>query len=110
MQKNIINFSTNWNNKLDCIAFTTIRLKNSTKYQIGKEYEIHLKNTLKKRARIEGIKLIYFHQINEYIAYIDTGYSSEEEKKIIKKMYSNINLKTQPFSFILLKSLPKNEL
>ena len=107
MQKDIINFSTNWNNKLDCMAFTTIRLKNSAKYQIGKKYEIHLKNTLKKRARIEDIKTIYFDQINQYIAYIDTGYSLEEVKKILIKMYPKINVQTQPFYFILLKSLPK---
>ncbi|WP_299012027.1 hypothetical protein [uncultured Polaribacter sp.] len=105
MPNNIINFSANWNNKLDCMAFTTIRLRNSNKYQIGKEYKIILKKNFKKNARIEAIKTIYFNQINEFIAHLDTGYSAHETKNIIKKMYSKVNLETQPFSFILLKTL-----
>lgn len=105
MPKDTINFSTNWNNKLDCMAFTTIRLRNSNKYQIGREYKIILKKDFKKNARIEDIKTIYFNQINEFIAHLDTGYSAHETKNIIKKMYSKINLETQPFSFILLKTL-----
>lgn len=105
MPNNIINFSTNWNNKLDCMAFTTIRLRNSNKYQIGKEYKIILKKNFKKNTRIEAIKTIYFNQINEFIAHLDTGYSAHETKNIIKKMYSKVNLETQPFSFILLKTL-----
>ena len=100
-----INFSYNWNNKLNCKAFTTIRLKNSKKYQIGKEFKILLKKELLKSAVIEDIRTIYLNQINEFIAHLDTGYSAHETKNIIKKMYSKINLETQPFSFILLKTL-----
>lgn len=100
-----INFSYNWNNKLNCKAFTTIRLKNVNKYQIGKEYNILLKKQLLKSAIIEDIKTIYFNQINEFIARVDTGYSAEETKNILKKMYSKINLETQPFSFILLATI-----
>lgn len=100
-----INFSYNWNNKLNCKAFTTIRLKNVNKYQIGKEYNILLKKQLLKSAIIEDIKTIYFNQINEFIARVDTGYSAEETKNILKKMYSKINLETQPFSFILLSTI-----
>ena len=105
MSSNTINFSTNWNNKLDCMAFTTIRLRNSNKYQIGREYRILLKKKFKKNARIEAIKTIHYNQINEFIAHIDTGYSAHETKNIIQKMYSKINLEKQPFSFILLKSI-----
>lgn len=100
-----INFSYNWNNKLNCKAFTTIRLKNVNKYQIGKEYNILLKKQLLKSAIIEDIKTIYFNQINEFIARVDTGYSAEETKNILKKMYSKINIETQPFSFILLSTI-----
>lgn len=100
-----INFSYNWNNKLNCKAFTTIRLKNVNKDQIGKEYNILLKKQLLKSAIIEDIKTIYFNQINEFIARVDTGYSAEETKNILKKMYSKINLETQPFSFILLATI-----
>ena len=105
MRHNNIKFCANWNNKLDCSAFTTIRPKDSERFQIGREYKIILKNTFKKNARIEAIKTIYYHQINEFIAQMDTGYSAHETKNIIKKMYSKVNLERQPFSFILLKTI-----
>ena len=100
-----INFSYNWNNKLHCKSFTTIRLRNVNKYQIGKEYNILLKKQLLKSAVIEDIKTIYFNQINEFIARVDTGYSAFETKNILKKMYSKVNLEKQPFSFILLSTI-----
>lgn len=105
MATDSINFSTNWNNKLDCIAFTTIRLKNPKKYIIGKKYKILLKKELKKQAIIKDIKHFFINDINEYVAYLDTGYSASETIEIVKKMYSKVNLDKQPFSFILLKTI-----
>lgn len=101
----IINFSTNWNNKLDCKCFTTLRLKNPKKYQLNKQYLINLKKNPIKKAEIIGIKTIFFKDINEYIAHLDTGYSLEETKNILLKMYPNIKTHTQPFYFILLKTI-----
>lgn len=101
----IINFSTNWNNKLDCNCFTTLRLKNDKKYQLNHTYRIDLKKKPFKKAEILEIKSIYFIQINEFIARLDTGYSAQETKDIIKKMYPKVNLSTQPFYFILLKTV-----
>ncbi|MAC86382.1 MAG: hypothetical protein CMC94_05490 [Flavobacteriales bacterium] len=80
-------------------------MKNSNKYQIGREYEIRLKNKFKKNATIQAIKTTYCNQINEFIAHIDTGYSAQETQNIIKKMYPKIDLEKQPLSFILLKSV-----
>jgi len=105
MNPQTINFSTNWNNKLDCKCFTTIRLKNEKKYQHNKVYGIYINKKPVKKAEIIDIKTIFFNQINEYIAMLDTGYSAHEAKEILKKMYPNINLETQPFSFILLKTI-----
>ncbi len=100
-----INFSSNWNNKLDCKCFTTLRLKNEKKYQLNKEYLINLKKNPIKKAEIIGIKTIFFNDINEYIANLDTGYSLEETKNILLKMYPTIKTQTQPFYFILLKTI-----
>lgn len=101
----VINFSTNWNNKLDCKCFTTLRLKNDKKYQLNKQYLINLKKNPIKKAEIIAIKTIFFKDINEYVARLDTGYSLEETKNIILKMYPNIKTQTQPFYFILLKTI-----
>lgn len=95
-----IAFSYNWNNKLDCKAFTTIRLHNPYKYRVGSFYRVgaigHDFN-----VKIIDIKVIPFGKINEYMARIDTGYSLEECKNIMRKMYSDIEDKTL-VDFILL--------
>lgn len=106
MSKDIINFSTNWNNKVACNYFTTIRLKNCKKYEIGKTYEIHLQGKFLKHALIEDIKTIKLADVNEFIGGLDTGYSAHETKEIMKRMYGNKvqDINTQPFYFILLKT------
>lgn len=94
-------FSTNWNNKLDCKAFTTLRLPNQ-KYTIGKEFNIIFKGVSKGTGIIHSIKTIGFQDINEYIARIDTGYSAKECKDILRKMYPNVDFAVQKLAFILI--------
>lgn len=102
----VINFSYNWNNKLDCKCFTTIRLTNSNKYRVGFEYEIQLKNQRIKNARIVGIKVFTLDGINEFISRIDTGYSKEETIKIINRMYPDtVNNVNKSFMLILLETV-----
>ncbi len=97
-----INFSYNWNNKLNCNSFTTIRLEDNEKYIIGKLYQILLNKTINSDANIISIKSFYLTQLNDFIAYIDTGYNKEECTKIMKTMYKNVNFQTKKLSFILL--------
>lgn len=106
MSNNVINFSTNWNNKLANRYFTTIRLKNCKKYIIGKSYCIQLQRKFLKNALIEDIKTIYLKDINEFIAGLDTGYSAHETKQMLTNMYSKKvdDINRQPFYFILLKT------
>ena len=101
-----INFSYNWNNKLDCNSYTTIRLANKTKYKRGEVYQINLKDKKHHEAKILGITSVQsIYHISEFIARIDTGYSAREAIGIIEKMYSKkrLNLRTQPFYVILLE-------
>jgi len=106
MPVNIINFSTNWNNKLACKFFTTIRLKNENKYAHNKVYTIQLQRKPLKQAEVIEIKNFHLHQLTEVAASLDTGYSLEETKAMLTKMYSKkVNVNTHPFSLILLKSV-----
>jgi len=100
-----IKFSYNWNNKLNCFVFTTIRLENESKYKIEETYNIYLKENLIKTAQIIDIKTIYLHQINSYIALLDTGYSVAETKELFKKMYPTTDFSKQKLSLILLKEM-----
>lgn len=96
-----IKFSYNWNNKLDCKAFTTLRLHNPNKYKKGEEYKVFLKEEELVPVVIAGIRVIPFKDINDYIARLDTGYSLEECRKIIKRMFKHVEDDTL-FDFILL--------
>lgn len=86
-----IRFSYNWNNKLHCQAFTTLRLHNPRKYQVGKKLDIYLREKTKwtfiAQGEIKEIKTFKASKINDFIAFLDTGYNREECLKIIQRMY-----------------------
>lgn len=101
-----LRFSYNWNNKLNCKAFTTIRLSES--YKPGEEYKIVLmpkgKNPeVKGVAKIIEIKKFFLDQINEFISQLDTGYSKYGCVDIIKRMYPSADWTKQKLSLILFK-------
>lgn len=96
-----LKFSYNWNGKIDNIAFTTLRL-NSRKYEVGKRFAVTLKGQPKGVVRIEAIKPMFLAQINAYIAYLDTGYSTAHCQDIIRKMYPNVDFSKTMLALILL--------
>jgi uncharacterized protein YqfB (UPF0267 family) len=99
-----IDFSHNWNNKLDCQSFTTLRLKNGEKYQTDELYEIYMgENQLPKlTAKLLNIKEIKLYEITEWIAQLDAGCSLEEFKEIIKRIYPDAAMEKAIFQLILL--------
>lgn len=98
-----LSFSTNWNNKLDCKAFTTLRLYDG--FKVGEILDIDFRNEHIKQVEVIGKKPVYINQINDYIAYLDTGYSREECIGILKKMHPDVNYETTPFTFYLLREV-----
>lgn len=103
-----LTFSQNWNGKLDCTCFTTLRLRNDKKYFVGKQFEIWLKQEYKGRAQIVDIKYLLLDQISDWIARLDTGYNAEKCKDIIRTMYqkSNLDWSKQQFCYVILEKLP----
>jgi hypothetical protein len=96
-------FSYNWNNKLDCKAFTTIRLFNPGKHVVGVKYRVMLKRTENKGVGvIRSVKPFLLEQLNPYISYLDTGYPVEECRNIILKMYPKIDFTTKKLALILI--------
>jgi hypothetical protein len=83
---NRITFTTNWNKKLDCSAFTTIRLEDQI-YQKGKNFEVFEKGHLKGVFCIVHLSVFKLNQLSEAMAYLDTGYNKEKTTNIIKKIY-----------------------
>jgi hypothetical protein len=97
-----INFSTNWNNKLSCQAFTTLRIYNAEKHVTGTAVDIQLKGNTLDTGIIKQVKVLNIEQINDYIAYLDTGYSREECMNILKRMYSTADWNTTRLALILI--------
>ena len=103
-----LNFSYNWNNKLDCKkAFSTIRLRNDNKYAIGTKLNCWLTDKEPNRkigiCTVTAISHFKLEKLSESIARIDTGYSLSECEQIIKRMYKNSvkDWTKQELSFII---------
>lgn len=96
---NEIKFSTNWNNKLHCQVFTTIR--RSACYTKGSVWTVVAPKIEPFEVMVLDVKILTKPQMNEWIARLDTGYSLDELLEILFKMYPDAHLKT-PFYFILL--------
>lgn len=97
-----IPFSYNWNNKLDCLAFTTIRLYNPSRHFVGNRVMPAMKGSNKGPATILAVKPFLLDQLNPFMSYLDTGYCVEECKKIITTMYPGVDFSKKKLAFILL--------
>ena len=102
-----ITFSYNWNNKLNCTAFATLRRHNPEKHKIGEKFLI-LGVGKHFTARIDAVSTVRFAAISETMAQLDTGYPLEEAREIMKKMYPDLKPETK-FDFILLRRVPKDD-
>ena len=85
-----ITFSNNWNGKLNCHCFSTIRIANAQKYVIGNEYLITLTKPVEIPVCdgiIASITPFRLDKLTEGMARLDTGYGVEECRNIMRSMY-----------------------
>jgi len=110
MSRQIISFSWNWNSKLFCKYFTTIRLRNDHKYQVGQSYDIMFCKKELGEGIVRGVSHFKLDALNAYMACIDSGLTVEKCKAMMLTMYKNknINWQTQELSFILIE-MPKKQ-
>ncbi len=110
MQYPPLKFSFNWNNKLDCNVYTTLRLSNDTKYIVGSTHGVYLKGHHHHDAIIVDKKKIRLKDVNEFIAGLDTGYTAKDCRKMIRTMYTKIkDIETRQFDFILLQKIKSTD-
>lgn len=83
-----VNFSFNWNGKLYCDSFTTIRLSNY--YNVGDIVTICLKKECIDTGKIIGKIETKIEKLTELVCQLDTGYDRRITIGLIKKMYSGI--------------------
>lgn len=102
----VIEFSYNWNNKLNNTYFTSIRQENLTKYIIGKEFNVILNEEFLKKAILVDIKKFQIKDLTNYMACLDTGYSKEESLNIFSRMYKiDASTSEKVFYFLLFKTV-----
>jgi len=85
-----IKFTHNWNNKLDCFVFTTIRRSFPSKdayydAQIGNVFQVMVKGELHSYATLRTVYKGAFETIHEIIKALDTGVFDPEQYKWVFK-------------------------
>jgi hypothetical protein len=106
-----LKFSNNWNGKLFCDAFTTLRLHDPAKFFVGNEFQCLLNKAELGLVKVVEVRTIYLHQLNEFICYLDTGLNTAKTMEVIKEMYKKytIDWTTQKLDFVLLLYIQKSE-
>lgn len=113
-----IHFSYNWNNKLNCKSFSTVRIWNPDKYELLDIYQITLKvsakqpEVLKGFCRLQAINKFYLSQVTPGISFLDANLSRIDFHDLILKMYKNKNIdfKRTYLCFLVLQYLPASEI
>lgn len=100
----ILDFPCNFNGKLFCTVFTTIRLRNDDVYVPGALFEQTLKFKPSGTVEILEVKNFTIDQLNDYMSFIDLGVNKSEALKILQAEYlSAAEDPEQQFSYILLR-------
>lgn len=106
-----LKFTYNWNHKLDCDCFTTLRLHNAARDHVGTRVQILLKDEDKGTGTIKGVRRFFLHEINEFVARLDTGYSADECRQLIRTMYPKVDFTVTQITLLLIvkDKPPKHE-
>lgn len=93
-----LKFNKNWNQKMCCDFYTTIRI-HSEKFQIGKIMETICKIKekgreveIKEKAKVVQIKSYRLNDIPDEIFWVDCGMGKRNAIDMIEKMYSKYNI------------------
>ena len=89
-----IRFNKNWNQKLCCDNYTTIRL-HSNKFYVGNILETVCKtdnSEIKEMAKVVYVRSYRLNDIPEEVFWTDCGMSKEHAIQMIEKMYLKYNI------------------
>lgn len=101
-------FSCNWNKKLDCDYFTTLRL--SDRFKINDEVEIVIKGESKGLGTIVNKTSCKLNELDVFTCALDTGYGVAETQNVIRRMYPNTDWEKQPiYRYLIKKQKLKNK-
>lgn len=100
-----LDYSHNWNNKLDSPIHTTIRL--SGRIKVGDLVAEFLNRDFKGHVKVIDKRRVLLDTLNDWVAGLDTGYGRDETIKLVKTMYKNkgVDFDTTPVFIYLLKKV-----
>lgn len=101
-----IDFLQNWNGKLFCNAFTTIR-KQDDRYQVGIRYDITLQDKWCGDAECVQVTQFTLDRLTESMAYLDTGFSKRETIELLQELYGS-DVVNETFCYIVLHRITKD--
>ena len=109
---NPLTFTTNWNNKLQCKCYSTIRLRNDQRFYVGATFQVSQKNSKgeiinEHTAIVRTCRILLLKDISNAQALIDTGYDADACRAIITKMYQKqqFDWNKQELVFMVLERL-----
>jgi len=85
----IINFNANYNNKLNCICFSTIRIADVNKYRLNEKYSICLDKGFLFNAKLVSIENTTLKLLTERDCLLDANLTKQEFMKLINELYPN---------------------
>lgn len=97
-------FKKNFNYKLYCECFTTIRLHYG-QYQVGQVVKVMNGNTFFGTAKILDIKTFHLDKLPSITSFVDMGVDAETGRKILTQMYTYdlVQHYESKFAILLLK-------
>ena len=110
-----IKFQYNWNKKLGCDYFITLELANPAKYATGNQHKVMLWEKGVWRdygiAEVVAVRTLRIHQLNEFICGLDFGYTVDETKDMIYKMYKDMvkDVNQADFALVLYRKVKNNQ-
>lgn len=97
-----LHFAQNFNHKLDCEYFTSIRPQRDI-YQVGAEIDIYCQeHFLKKAIIIINLKTLTLAELDDWTAFLDAGMNKYELITLLKTFYPETE--GLLFNVLLLKS------
>ena len=106
----LLRFSTNWNNKLNCEFFTAIRLK-SNSYKPGDTLRVLLEQNGALRticdASIIEVRPLRIFQLNDWMCMLDSGMNADRFKNELYNMYKDQvkDINDAEFVYLLLRKV-----
>lgn len=103
-----LNFFKNYNNKLDCEYYTSIRPA-AAGYMGGERLEVFKGEKKQHEATVVGIRQFTFDKLNDFITCLDAGVTLPHFKALFKGFYPDFDFENEAVVMLLLKRLQDSQ-